>query len=176
MLDYTFNQDLRYTAALSVEQLKYFYRDAFSRLNMSVAYKSLFSMMWYASLPCFDINGVTSQDEGDAEYIRSCSWKGKQIPCSTIFRQFPTEMAMCCTFNMKSADEAFNSIAYVDVVKKMQAGDLNRTFAPTATFNSDRSDFQPESSLQKGLELVLDAHYDQSAIGTVFYESLVMII
>ena len=35
---------------------------------------------------------------------------------------------MCCTFNMKAADEIFNGKTYSDLVKTLQAQDQNSTF------------------------------------------------
>ena len=44
------------------------YKDLFNRLNRTLAYKKVFSMLWYSSLPCFDLNGVTSSSD---EFLRA---------------------------------------------------------------------------------------------------------
>jgi len=49
----------------------------FNRLDTSVAFPSLFSTLWYATLPCFDVEGVTAEKEGQRAILRFCSWKGE---------------------------------------------------------------------------------------------------
>jgi hypothetical protein len=44
--------------------------------------------------------------------IKQCMWKGMEIDCSAIFKTFPTDRGMCCTFNMAKAEEMFQQSQY----------------------------------------------------------------
>ena len=87
LLDYIFDPGLRAKSAMSSQSMTKDIRSLFKRLNQTAAYKSLFSMMWYSTLPCFDVQNVTSDKDGEKGMIRSCQWKGKTVPCSAIFTQ-----------------------------------------------------------------------------------------
>ncbi len=98
------------------------------KLNKTEAFKSLFSTLWYANLPCFDIKETTAKSNGDRAILKYCEWKGKPIPCSTIFTTFPTDRGMCCSFNMKAADEIFLENTYTNLLKGLQEKDKNSSF------------------------------------------------
>jgi hypothetical protein len=51
-------------------------KSVFDRLNKKVALPSLFTILWYATLPCFDLKGVTSNKDGEKALLKSCIWKG----------------------------------------------------------------------------------------------------
>ncbi len=54
------------------------------------------------------INGmVIRHKDGKNSLLKKCKWKGIEIPCSSIFKKFPTDQGLCCSFNMKAADEIF---------------------------------------------------------------------
>ena len=75
---------------------------------METSYNALFEIMWYTQLPCFDIEGVTSKENDQYGMLKGCFWKGVKMPCSKIFKAFPTDQGMCCTFNMAAANDIFS--------------------------------------------------------------------
>ena len=44
--------------------------------------------------------------------MKYCEWKGTQLPCSAIFKTSPTDRGMCCTFNLRAAEEMFKDKEY----------------------------------------------------------------
>ena len=89
LLDIIFDPSQRSQNAKSSDAMRKDIKNLFKRLNQTAAYKSLFSMMWYSTLPCFDVQNVTSEKDGDKGMLRSCQWKGINVPCSAIFSQVP---------------------------------------------------------------------------------------
>ena len=103
------------------------FQDNFGGMNYTVAYDSLFEILWYSQLPCFDVRNVTSNALDELSIIKKCSWKGKEMPCPKIFKTLPTDRGMCCTFNMKKAEEIFRNLKYSELVQSMQdLDDSNR--------------------------------------------------
>ena len=85
-------------------------------------------MLWYSNLPCFDVNGVTSENRDENALIKACYWEGRLIPCAAIFSPIPTDRGMCCAFNMKSFDEIFVGKKFVNLAKELQEDDKNSAF------------------------------------------------
>ena len=71
----------------AVAQKKADFKEIFDRLDLKSSFPSMFSILWYSTLPCFDVQNVTSDRDGEKGMIRSCQWKGKTVPCSAIFTQ-----------------------------------------------------------------------------------------
>ncbi len=67
------------------------YEENFGNLDLSSSYESLFEILWYSQLPCFDIKEVTSSAPDQMSVVKKCFWKGLQISCSAIFRTLPTD-------------------------------------------------------------------------------------
>ena len=74
------------------------FKSMFKRLDRRAAHSALFSVLWYSSLPCFDLNGVTSQWAGEKAVMKSCSWGGVEVSCAAIFDTFPTDQVSTETF------------------------------------------------------------------------------
>jgi hypothetical protein len=55
------------------------------------AFEALISTLWYLKLPCFDIKGLTGDQNGQKSMLKQCSWKGIIIPCSAIFTRVTTD-------------------------------------------------------------------------------------
>ena len=137
------------------------FKALFRRLNKTSSYKNFFSMLWYSSLPCFDLNGVTSSSEGEKSLLKSCYWRGKQISCAAIFDTFPTDQGMCCSFNMQSAEEIFKKSDYTKMVmdKQEENNFLSLTdFTPPSWYLQDQK--EAFSGISKGLRVVVDVHND----------------
>jgi hypothetical protein len=73
--------------------------DTLERLDKISSYPALLSTFWNSGMPC--------SDSEENSILRYCEWKGEQVPCSAIFSTFPTDQGMCCTFNMKAAEQLF---------------------------------------------------------------------
>ena len=57
-----------------------YYKDLFKRLDLSAAFTAYFSSLWYSTLPCYDIQGMSAQKNGDSALLKKCLWKGVQVP------------------------------------------------------------------------------------------------
>ena len=112
------------------------YKSNFVKLNKTSSFPVMFSSLWYSTLPCFDVQNLTSQHEGEKSLLRYCEWKGEPIPCSAIFTTFPTDKGMCCAFNMKAAEDIFEGKTYSTLVKNLQQEDKANSF-----FNSTIPDW-----------------------------------
>ena len=84
----------------------------FQKWDHARSYKSLFSSLWYSSLPCFDVRNISAQKDGERSMLKYCEWQGKQVPCSAVFTSVPTDRGMCCSFNAKAAEELFSNGPY----------------------------------------------------------------
>jgi amiloride-sensitive sodium channel len=139
------------------------FKDMFHSLNQTTSYKGMFSSLWYSSLPCFDTKDMTSDKDGEKSLLKYCEWKGIHIPCAAIFTNFPTDQGMCCSFNIKSAEEIFKGNTYPPLVHKLQMIDKNSSFD-----NSISSiNYTTLPGRNKGLVLMIDAHTDILAPGSL---------
>jgi len=176
LLDPNLRSNKTWAVGLKTAELK----NMTSRLNKTGAFKALFSSLWYATLPCFDINGTTAQSSGDRAILKYCEWKGKAIPCSAIFTTFPTDRGMCCSFNMKAANEIFLGETYPSLLKELQDSNKNLSFSestkPTWYTNANEPKTLPGQN--KGLVLVIDSHSDLFSAGSlnVDYDSFIGLI
>ncbi len=145
----------------------------FSHVNMTAAYKNIFSALWYTGLPCFDLKDLSSKEQGVRSILRYCEWKGQRIPCSAIFQTFPTDRGMCCSFNMKSAEEIFVGKTYSQQIKQMQSHDKYLSLENPVLPNSFLFNQEPttEPGRNKGLTLIIDAHSDILSPGSVPIET-----
>ena len=101
------------------------YDDTFGKMDLQASYRSLFMIMWYSQLPCFDVKNITSTAAGETSIVKKCFWKEKEMDCPTIFRTMPTDRGMCCVFNMKKAEEIYEKSIYEELLQTMQNTDLN---------------------------------------------------
>jgi hypothetical protein len=85
-------------------------------------------ILWSSYLPCFDVENITSMKDRETAVIKVCKWKGVEMPCSAVFKMFPTDMGMCCSFNMEAADEIFNAGFYSNVIMKLQTESADGAF------------------------------------------------
>jgi len=147
------------------------YKEMFKRLKKTASFNASFSLLWYSSMPCFDVNGITSAYDGEKSLLKSCSWKGVNISCAAIFKAFPTDQGMCCSFNMKAADEIFQQATYSKLVKEHQNSDSESAFIDSSipSWYSDENEPKIQPGINKGLTLLIDAHNDilaQSSVET----------
>ena len=141
----------------------------FKKLNQTTAYNSIFSNLWYSTLPCFDTKGMTANKDGERSVLKYCEWKGMQIPCSAIFTTFPSDQGMCCSFNIKAAEDIFQGQTYPQIVTQLQQEDKNSSFRDN-TLPKAYLDNQEPTTLpgrNKGLVLMIDAHTNLFAASSV---------
>ena len=63
---------------LIAEARERFYQD-FGDLDYKVAYQSLFELLWYSQLPCFDIRNITSKEKDEMSLVKKCYWQDKEV-------------------------------------------------------------------------------------------------
>ena len=153
----------------AVREAKTQYDNEFGSMDVAKSYKSLFEILWYSQLPCFDVENITSEYIDEMSLIKRCYWKGIKINCSSIFFTRPTDRGMCCTFNMEKAEAIFKKSQYATMVSQMQEQDAKYSFEknelPEWYTGSKEPHTQPGQD--KGLHLVLDAHTNRVSSGTV---------
>ena len=132
-------------------------REAYAAINLEESYSSLFELLWYSQIPCFDILNITTKlDQQHGEHhikllmvrsciekpitglVKECRWKGKKISCAAIFTMQPTDRGMCCSFNKARADELFRESRFKEQVERMT--------------NQDKSSSREDSKLPDGWE------------------------
>ena len=155
-------QEQDHTMQLANIYIKAEIKDMMQRLNQIATFQSIFSTVWYSSLPCFDIRNITALSNGDSSLLRYCEWKGKPISCSAIFSTVPTDQGMCCSFNMKAANEIYVESEFRDLLIEMQQSNKVASFLPSAIPKSYMQGGEPKiiPGRNKGLVLLLDAHSD----------------
>jgi len=123
-LEQNLNPTFRNKTAATTKSIIQKFKDIYNRIDRVVSFPTLVATLWYASLPCFDVQGLTSDYDGQRSILKQCKWKGVQIPCSSIFTTYPTDKGMCCAFNMKGAGEIFHEKIYSTLIQTLQAGNL----------------------------------------------------
>ena len=140
------------------------YEENFGSLDFGKSYSSLFELLWYGQLPCTDVRGITSEIKNEMAFIKRCYWKGQKLNCNSIFRKQPTEQGMCCSFNMKKAEEMLRYSRYRDSVTIRQSEETQLSFEQDEKpeWYMKRKEPKPEAGLKKGLTIIFDGHSDRS--------------
>ena len=145
------------------------YDEEFGSIDMEKSYKSLFELLWYSQMPCFDVRGLTSRAKDELSFLKKCFWKEKPISCNAIFNQRPTDEGMCCSFNMKKADELLKESKYREAISERQAKDTDSAFEtkhlPDWYINDEEP--SPQAGRDKGLTVIIDGHSDKVSSSTV---------
>jgi hypothetical protein len=139
-----------------------YYKGLFKSLDLSAAFTAYFSMLWYSTLPCYDIQGVSAQKDGDSSVLKKCLWKGLPIACSAIFEKFPTDRGMCCTFNRAAAEDVFKDSTYSRLMNDLKKSDKSAAFQNSTLPDWYIENKEPTSrtGINLGLTVYLDAHTD----------------
>ena len=135
-------------------------------MNMEESFPSLFEILWYTQLPCFDVENVTSDYKDQYGMLKGCFWKGLEVPCSKVFDTFLTDQGMCCTFNINKANKMFKKGKYTDMIDFMQKRDQNMSYDRSLKMPNSWKPIS-EGGRSKGLQVILDAHSNFLAAGTV---------
>ena len=163
-IDYAFDPKLKRINRLIKAKSLADGKRTFQSLNLTVAYKSLFEMLWYTQLPCFDVHGKTSSKDQQYGMLKSCFWMGVQIPCSQIFKSVPTDRGICCSFNLENAETMFKSRRFYERVISLQGGDKKRAFLQGEVKSID---IRTKPGKSNGLTVVLDARSNKVSASSV---------
>ena len=91
IFDPVFSEDQNYHITQQTNKV----HDASRNFNLSPSFENLFSALWYSSMPCYDLKGLTAHFDKDSSFLKYCEWKGIAMNCSNIFTTFPTDIGMC---------------------------------------------------------------------------------
>jgi len=127
------------------------------RIDLFKSYKSLFQTLWYSYMPCFIVKKHSSVGD-DVSLLRYCEWKGVPVACSTVFTTFPTDQGLCCSFNMKAAEEIFIESKFQDIIKATQNFDKNDSYLSVPFSAAYIPSKRPQIGVNKGLMLLIDIH------------------
>ena len=122
------------------------------KLNMKNSYPTIVSTLWNTGMPCNDIGA--SGNKKNRSVLKYCAWNGVQVPCAAMFTTFPTDQGMCCTFQMKAADELFSGGTYPQLIQTLQ--DMEKIIGIQNPIESRKA----EPGQNKGLFVILDSHSD----------------
>ena len=136
---------------------------------MDKSYFAMFELLWYSQMPCFDVKGLTSEAKNEISFLKRCYWKERRVNCTAIFQQRPTDQGMCCTFNMKKAEEVLKQSKYTDAISVRQSEDAMNAFEPDGLpdWYIEDKEPTPEAGRNKGLMLIVDGHSNLQSSGTV---------
>ena len=141
----------------------------FGSLDMEKSYGKLFELLWYGQLPCFNVPSITS-DEKDELFLKRCYWKNNEMDCNKIFQKRPTDIGMCCSFNIEKAENLLSQSKYTDSVSELQSKEAGRDISSNEIQDNVRNEkrHRPEAGRNKGLTVIVDRHSDILSPGTVF--------
>ena len=146
--------DLRFDPAFQEEQSNVIQQkqndvtDMFRRLNLSQSFQNIYSILWNARNPCFE---TAEKGSLGKSFLKDCKWKGLNMPCSAIFSSIPTDKGMCCSFNMKVAEEVFQGETFVQLNKIIQENEMQQD--PSVIRNPIIQNTNPGKS--KGLSVII---------------------
>ena len=151
------------------EEQKMQYDNDFGSIDLKESYQALFELLWYSQLPCFDIRNLTSLVRDEISVVKRCLWKGEEISCASLFSMRPTDRGMCCSFNTEKVDSIFREGKYTAQVQKLEEQDKAHAFEESEVpdWYAEANEPIPHPGQDKGLRLVLDAHSDLVAPGSV---------
>ena len=154
IFDPIFHEDQKYHIT---QQFNNVHR-VFKKIDWSNSFKNLFSALWYSSMPCYDLKDLTAHSDKESSFLKYCEWKGIPMPCSQIFTTFPTDIGMCCSFNIKAADDIFYNSTYTKLIKELQIMDQKMSFQHKSISSTVHMDLKTQPGKSRGLTVVLDSH------------------
>jgi hypothetical protein len=147
------------------------YQEAIKTFDLKALYEPIISSLWYGTLACSGVVGISGVSRASADFfggenyydtsfLKYCTWRGVLIECAAIFSPFPTDKGVCCSFNLKAAEEIYHSKTYSTLLKKLQEHDKNNSVSdPTLPINyTNMGEPKTYAGRNKGLYLILDAH------------------
>ena len=168
-LDLTLDPSKKEERVAQMNEAVHSYEERFGGLDLETSYMPLFKALWYSTLPCSDIKGVTSEVKGELSFLKKCYWKEREVDCNKIFQKRPTNHGMCCSFNMKKAEELLRTSRYQKAISLRQQEDLESGFESsdkTKWFN-DSNEPETEGGIDRGLQLIVDGHSNVLSLASV---------
>ena len=126
----------------------------FKDVNMTNLFPELFNLLWYSSLPCTKLPGLTQEF-----LLKSCHLAGESVVCSDYFTKVPTDIGMCCAVNVQ---QTFKESGFTNLVEKMQN---SSEYSNKETFEKKR--IPAAVGIRNGLKLVLDLNSNFESFGSV---------
>ena len=126
----------------------------FLNANMSELYPNLFKLLWYDSLPCYMLPGLSEE-----HLLKSCELGGEKVDCWKLFSKIPTDQGMCCGLNY---EKAIKKSGYSDLVEEMQ-----NSVEFTEEDIKEKKKVPGAVGLKNGLKLVVDLHSNSESFGSV---------
>ena len=136
---------------------------------MEKSYEPMFELLWYSQMPCIDIKGITSEQKDELSFVKRCYWKNQPISCNAIFQKRPTDRGMCCSFNMKKAENILKESKYAYAISSRQKDEMENGFeiSEVPDWYIEDNEPKPEAGRNKGLTLVVDRHSNMLSASTV---------
>ena len=100
-------------------------------------------------MPCYD------KKENDLGLLKACIWRGETMPCSQIFKAVPSDIGMCCAFNMKKAEEIFEENQYRKSITRMQMKDIKGNNGNEKSKDFKQMNIEPQVGRIKGKPIQL---------------------
>jgi len=142
---------------------------AHNSTDQNLALKAYLSILWYSRMPCFDIYSITSEADGERATLKFCMWKGRELPCSAIFKKVVTDVGICCAFNMQEANKLFVESRYTSIITNLREEEKKLAFPSNLDTDWYTAKNEPisQAGATMGLTVILDAHTDKIAESTV---------
>ena len=145
------------------------YKDRFGAFEFDKGYQSMFNLLWYSQLPCSDVSGITSSVRDELSFIKRCYWKKTPISCNAIFQKRPTDRGMCCSFNIRKAEDILKKSQYTNAISARQEYDSKAAFETRRKPSWFVKNNEPfiKAGIENGLSLVFDGHSDRVSSGSI---------
>ena len=87
-------------------------------------------------------------------FLKACIWRGETMPCSQIFKAVPSDIGMCCAFNMKKAEEIFEENQYRKSMTGMQMKEFKESDGTEKLKGFNQMNIEPEVGRTKGFSFL----------------------
>ena len=155
------NETRKYQNDRQINDTRIFFKSKFQSFNQTVIFKFILTLLWYTKMPCFDVIGITSEENDEKSVLKFCRWKGKEINCSAIFQKVTTDSGICCAFNREAADKIYVDSMYTSVVKSLELEERNLSIENNVPdWYKNKEEPKSQAGTKMGLTVMLDAHTD----------------
>ena len=117
-------------------------------------FPELFNLLWYSSLPCTELPGLSKEF-----MLKSCHLAGENVKCSDYITKVPTDIGMCCALN---GQKTLLSSQFTDLVEEMQNSSEYSNVEP-----KEKKEIPAAVGINNGIRLVLDLHSNYESFGSV---------
>ena len=124
--------------------------------NFAKVYPQLFELLWYTSLPCYEMPKLTKDP-----MTRSCHIAGEKVDCARIFSKVPTDQGMCCAIN---SEIALKKSVYSKKVEELQK---SSEYMASGQKQPNRRKINGKVGIRNGIRLVMDLHSSSESLGSI---------